>query len=223
MENKKHPEADIGKKRPALLLLGLIISLSLTFMAFEWKNYGTGELVDLGTIDDPFEEVIDIPITEIIPPKPIIKQPKIISIPDDEEIEEEIEIEIDVDITEEQVIEEIVMDDIEEEVAEDTFIAFPEENASFPGGKTAWGKFLKKNFKYPRIAQRQGIEGRVNLKFIVDKEGNISNIEVLRGLGGGCDEEAIRVLQKSPKWNPGRQRGRAVKSPMSIAIVFRLN
>ena len=67
-----------------------------------------------------------------------------------------------------------------------------------------------------------GIEGAVFLSFIVDQQGSISDIEVSRGIGGGCDEEAIRVLESSPKWAPGRQRGRPVKSRMQIRIVFRL-
>ena len=115
----------------------------------------------------------------------------------------------------------MIEDELPAEEADQLFIVV-EENASFPGGPKAWAKFLNKNFKYPKRAQRMGIEGKVFLSFIVDKDGTISDIQVARGIGGGCDEEAIRVLSNSPKWNPGLQRGRAVKSRMSIQIQFTL-
>ncbi|WP_339607519.1 energy transducer TonB [uncultured Roseivirga sp.] len=97
-----------------------------------------------------------------------------------------------------------------------------EEYAKFPGGWDEWAKFLNKNFEYPRQAQRSGIEGTVHLSFVVDAKGIISDIEVTRGIGGGCNEEAIRVLKLSPKWTPGKQRGVAVKSRMAIQIKFGL-
>ncbi len=224
MEAKKNPKADLTEKRPAILLLGLTLSLSITLAAFEWKKFEAGELMDLGSLDDDFDEMVDVPITEIPPAKPpVIKQPKIIEIEDDEEIIDEIDFELDIEITEDDVIEDIVFDEPDEEVVEDTFILAPEIQASFEGGQKAWLKFLRKNLKYPKQAQRMGREGKVFLRFIVDKEGNVSDISVTRGIGAGCDEEAIRVLSMSPKWNPGKQRGRPVKSPMAIAIVFRLN
>lgn len=223
MEAKKTPKADMNKRTSLFLMIGLIVSLGLTLMAFEWKKYEAGDLMDLGEVSDEFEELTEIPPTEQPPPPPPkIQQPQIIEIPDEEEIEEEIEIDLDVEITEETEVEEIVFEEEpEEEVAEEVFLVV-EEQASFPGGNKAWGKFLKKNLKYPRQATRMGISGKVFLSFIVDKQGVISDIQVLRGIGGGCDEEAIRVLKASPKWNPGKQRGRAVKSRMAFTIDFKL-
>ena len=116
------------------------------------------------------------------------------------------------------VYEEVIQEPADE-VFETPFMAV-EEPASFPGGFGAWQKYLMKNIKYPRRARVNGIE--VMLSFYVDAAGNVSDIKVTRSLGGGCDEEAIRVLKNSPKWSPGLQRGRAVKSPMSIFIQFRL-
>ena len=223
MEAKKTPEADVNKKAGMFLAIGLIVSLGLTLAAFEWKQYAAGELMDLGMAQDDFEELTEIPPTEQPPPPPPkIQQPQIIEIPDEEEIEEEIEIDLDVEITEETEVEEIVFEEEpEEEVGEEIFMIV-EEQASFPGGNKAWGKYLRKNLKYPRTAQRMGIEGKVFLSFVVDKEGVISDIVVSRGIGGGCDEEAIRVLKNSPRWSPGKQRGRAVKSRMAIQIFFNL-
>ena len=84
-------------------------------------------------------------------------------------------------------------------------------------------KFLNKNFKYPKNAQRMGIEGRVILTFYVAANGEISDLKVLRGISKDCDAEAIRVLSKSPRWNPGLQRGVPVKSPRMVTINFKLN
>lgn len=223
MENKKTHHADIKSKSVLISMLGLVISLSITLVAFEWKSYGPGDMMDLGVAVEDFDEIIEIPPT-VHPPKlpPIIKQPQIIEIPNDEEIQEEIEIDFDIDITEETQIEEITFeDDPEEEVAED-MVVFAEVQASFPGGMAKWNEFLNKNLDYPRKAQRMNISGTVFLSFIVDKNGIISDIEVIREVGGGCDEEAVRVLKASPKWNPGLQRGRPVKSRMSIRIAFTL-
>lgn len=223
MELKKTPKADVGKKRTMYMALGLIISLSLTLYAFEAKQYEEGELMDLGMAPDDFEELTEIPPTEQPPPPPPpIKQPQIIEIPDEEEIEEEIEIDLDVEITEETEVEEIIFEEEPEEEEADQVFMIVEEQASFPGGQAAWIKFLNKNLDYPRQAKRMGIEGAVFLSFIVDQAGAISDIQVIRGIGGGCDEEAVRVLKESPKWNPGKQRGRAVKSRMQFRIVFKL-
>lgn len=224
MENKKTPQADLTSKSKCFLAIGLCASLGLTILAFEWKQYDLAELMDLGSITDDFEELMEIPPTEQ-PPQipPAIQQPVLIEIPDDEEIEDEIEIIIDVDIDEEEAIEAIIFEDEPaEEIADEIFMVV-EEMAAFPGGGQAWGKFLRKNLKYPRPATRMGIEGRVILSFVVDQTGKLSDIQVVRGIGGGCDEEAIRVLENSPKWSPGLQRGRAVKSRMSLQIVFKLN
>ncbi len=223
MEIKKTEHADLSRKYGLFLVIGLVVSLGATLVAFEWKTYDSGDLMDLGSLTDDFDELMEVPPTTQ-PPKqpPVIQMPKLIEIPDDEEIIEEIDVVIDVDVTEEQIIEDLIVEDeMPEEEAEQVFL-WVEEQASFPGGPKAWAKFLNKTFKYPRKAARMGIEGKVNLSFIVDKNGVISDIQVTRGIGGGCDEEAIRVLSQSPRWSPGRQRGNAVKSRMAIQIKFQL-
>lgn len=223
MEVKKIPEVDITKRSSMFLMVGLIASLGLTLVAFEWKKYDLGELMDLGAANDDFEELMEIPPTIQPPPTPPpLQQPQVIAVPDDEEIDEQIEIDLDVDLTEDTIMEEVIFDpEPSEEIAEDV-VVFAEQEATFPGGWDKWKKFLNKNLKYPKRAKRMGISGTVFLSFIVDKNGVISDIEVLRAVGGGLDEEAIRVLKASPKWNPGLQRGRPVKSRMSIRIAFTL-
>ena len=222
METKKTKQADLKSKRWMFMFVGLTLSLTATLVAFEWKTYGAGEYMALGSVAQDFDDLVEIPPTIQEPPKPPpVEQPILIEV-DDEELLEEIEIVIDIDVTEEQVIEDIIVqDELPEEKAEEIFIIV-EEQASFPGGPAAWGKFLRKNLKYPRKASRMGIEGKVFLSFIVDKSGIISDIKVTRGIGGGCDEEAIRVLSESPRWSPGRQRGNAVKSKMGFQISFQL-
>ena len=97
-----------------------------------------------------------------------------------------------------------------------------EERAQFPGGDKSWYRYLKKNLRYPRAATDAGIEGKVFLSFIVDKDGSVEDIKIIRGIGGGCDEESRRVLIESPKWEPAQQRGVPVKSRMQIQMEFKL-
>lgn len=93
----------------------------------------------------------------------------------------------------------------------------------FPGGMVAWSKFLTRNLRYPEMARDNNIAGRVVVSFIVEKDGQISNLKVLKGIGGGCDEEAMRVIKKSPFWKPGIQNGRAVRVSYVMPIVFRVD
>jgi protein TonB len=93
----------------------------------------------------------------------------------------------------------------------------------FVGGMDAWAKFLGKNLRYPVQARDEGIQGRVTVSFVVEKNGELSNVKVLKGIGYGCDEEAIRVIKKSPFWKPGFQNGRPVRVSYVMPIVFRLD
>jgi protein TonB len=97
-----------------------------------------------------------------------------------------------------------------------------EQQASFPGGQEALNKFLSKNIKYPAEAQRANVQGKVFLSFVVSPDGSISDVQVLKGLGFGCDQEAMRVVKSMPKWTPGKQSGRAVKSRFNLPITFQL-
>lgn len=97
-----------------------------------------------------------------------------------------------------------------------------EDQPSYPGGQKAWIKHLMTNLEYPEKAKQEGIEGAVFLSFVVDKDGSLEDFQVIRGIGGGCDEEALRVLMESGKWNPGKQRGNIVKARMQMRVVFSL-
>jgi len=97
-----------------------------------------------------------------------------------------------------------------------------EENPTFPGGETKLYKFLGESIKYPEEAKELGIQGRVFVNFVIETNGAVSNVKVLRGIGGGCDEEAIRVIKSMPKWTPGKQRGIPVRVSYNLPIKFTL-
>lgn len=97
-----------------------------------------------------------------------------------------------------------------------------EQMPEFPGGTTEMYRFINNNIKYPAAAQRANVSGRVFVKFVVEPDGSIGNIEVLKGIGFGCDEEAIRVIKSMPKWNPGRQNGKNVRVFFNMPISYQL-
>jgi periplasmic protein TonB len=221
---KKLPSTDFHRYQSLLFSIGLVFSLGLTLIIFEWKSYDELEVIDLGNARENFEEVYEIPPTEQPPPpKPKLQQPEIIAVPDEEELEEEIDIVLDVEITEDTRVEKIVdlvLDEPEEEVEEVFLIV--EDQPQPRGGMSAFYKFLSDYIKYPESARRVGISGRVFVEFVVDKDGSITQARVVKGIGGGCDEEAVRVVNLAPKWKPGKQRGRAVKVRMTVPVYFKL-
>jgi len=105
---------------------------------------------------------------------------------------------------------------------EEELLLIVEEQATFEGGTTAWNKHLKNNLVYPAQARRLGIEGRVHLTFAVSQQGNISNAQLVRGIGAGCDKVALELIKASPNWKPAIVGGIAVNSTMSVVVVFRL-
>jgi periplasmic protein TonB len=97
-----------------------------------------------------------------------------------------------------------------------------EENPTFPGGEDAFNKYLSKNIHYPAVARENGTQGKVFLSFVVEKDGSLTDIKVVRGIGGGCDDEAVRVLKNSPHWTPGVQNGKHVRVAYTIPVTFAL-
>ena len=97
-----------------------------------------------------------------------------------------------------------------------------EDMPEFPGGEQAMMDFVAKNVQYPKEAMEKGISGRVMVGFIVEKDGSISETEVVKGIGGGCDEEAVRVVKAMPKWKPGKEKGKPVRVSYMMPITFRL-
>lgn len=223
MEAKKTDKASLSKKSGLFFNIGLFASLLIILVAFEWKDYDDGKMVDLGQVQDDFEDLMEIPPTEQPPPPPPkIQQPEIIEVPDEEEIEEEIEVDLDVEITEDEVIEDIIVEEApEEEVAEEIF-QIVEDPAMPPGGYAAFYEFVQKKMKYPAQARRMGIEGKVYVQFVVDTDGSLTDVKAVKGIGAGCDEEAVRVIKLAPKWSPPKQRGKPVKQRIILPITFKL-
>ena len=205
--------------------IGLTLSMAFLNLAFNWKTYDDGTVTALELLqNDDFEEVLDVPLTEQKPPPPpqSLIPPRIVEV-SDEEIIEDIEITIDVEASEETVIEaiEFVDEPIEEEEIEEIF-QIVEKNPEPVGGVSAFYKYVNENIEYPRAARRGNVQGKVFVKFVVDKDGNIKDVKAIKGIGSGCDEEAERIVANSPKWNPGKQRGKSVSVYMMLPITFKL-
>jgi periplasmic protein TonB len=98
-----------------------------------------------------------------------------------------------------------------------------QEMPEYTGGENARMKFLANNIKYPELARKEAVSGKVYVGFVVEKDGSISNVKVIRGVGSGCDEESIRVIKAMPKWKPGKQKGKTVRVQFYLPIIFNLN
>jgi periplasmic protein TonB len=227
METKKKPALDLRKKSPLFFNVGLILSLALVITAFEWKFYDNLEKVEIAGLDEDFTPIVDIPNIEQKPlPPPVVKMPEIVEVQDDEKIEVQELIFDDTELKETNTpivkISPPVSDPIAGETKEDEPIIFAEDQPKFGKGMEDFYKYVSKNIEYPKQARRVGVEGKVFVQFVVDKDGSLSEVKVIKGIGAGCDEEAIRVLKESPKWTPGKQRGRAVRVRMSLPIFFKI-
>lgn len=231
MEAKKNPEANIENRKGFFFFIGLVAALAIVCVAFEWSLFeGDGSGLAQMDIDDEEEELIPITQQEYVPPPPPPPQPTQIEIvEDDEEIEDEMDIE-ETDINEDTEIEIVEIEEVNEEP--EVFIVV-EDMPTFPGcekvknkrerekcADTELRKYLGRTVKYPAMAKDAGIAGRVYVNFVVMENGSISKIKLLKGIGGGCDEEAMRVVKKMPKWNPGKQRGRHVRVSYNLPINF---
>lgn len=224
MESKKSPKADLESKKIIFTQIGLIIALAATLLAFEWKSYdktveGFGDRI----VEDVPEEII--PITEQKvkpPPPPPPKKVVVINVVEDD-VEVDDDLMIDVEADDDTEIEEYVPIEIEEEVVEEAPIfTVVESMPEFPGGQGELYKYLGNNIKYPVMAKESGIQGRVFVTFVVEKDGSITDVRLLRGIGGGCDEEAIRVVESMPNWKPGKQRGKPVRVQYNLPVKFTL-
>ncbi len=225
MEAKKTPKADLESKRTVFVQIGLIVALAAMLVAFEWKSYDVQQ-TDLGArqAEKVEDEMIEITNQNKPPPPPAPPpQTTLINIVNND-VEIETDIEIDAEATELTEIPEYtpVAAAEEEEVVEAEIFTVVEESPSFPGGDEARIRFLTENIKYPQIARESSIQGTVYVTFVVEKNGNVTDVRVLRGIGGGCDEEAVRVIKAMPKWNPGKQRGKPVRVQFNMPIKFTL-
>ena len=228
MEAKKNPDKDIHKMSGMFFQIGLGISTAIVITAFEWTTEFKKPY--LRTFEDHNLEIISVPVTEIVeplPPSPIKKEtvPVILKsfnpILDDNSLSKNESPEVyPVDVDDIRDITPFVIErDIKENIEE--IFTFPENPAQPIGGYEAFYDLLRKNLKYPVKARRFQIEGKVFIEFVINKEGIPSQFTIIRGLGYGCDEEAVRVIGLS-KWNPGQQRGNPVRVRMVLPVIFKL-
>ncbi len=205
--------------------IGMIISLLIAWLAFEHKSYDKRQ-IDESLLNREIvldEEMVEITKQEEQKPQPVEapQQTTQLEIVDDD-VETE-DLNINAEVEQNEVIEEYVAPEVvEEEVSETEIFQIVEEMPSFPGGEGKLMEYVAKNIKYPQIARETGIQGRVFVGFVVEPDGSISNVKLLRGIGGGCDEEAMRVIKSLPKWKPGKQRGKPVRVSYQIPVFFKL-
>lgn len=224
---KRIRHANDDANRALYLTIGLTLSLLLVIVAMEWKFYGNSGLSTINASDvNTFEEVIDIPNTlQPPPPPPVNNLAPVFSEVDDEVILEELDVKVDVEMSDATVVKAVVYEpvqfEMEEEKAEEIF-TIVEQKPEPVGGMAAFYKYVAETIEYPNLAKTNNISGKVYVRFVVNKTGEISNVEVLKGIGGGCDEEAVRVIKSAANWTPGRQRGKPVKVYMSVPIIFTL-
>ena len=223
-DKKKSAKADLESKKAIFIEIGLVIALAAVLFAFEWKSYEKTELnLASRIVDDTPEEMVEITQHEKPPPPPKPPQQTTIIeiVEDDVEIDDEIEIDVEAD--QETEVEEYIPIEEEDEEEEAQIFTVVESMPGFPGGESARIRYLNENIKYPQMARESGIQGRVFVTFVVEKDGKVTDVRVLRGIGGGCDEEAVRVIKNMPRWNAGKQRGKPVRVQFNMPILFKLN
>lgn len=224
MDSKKHNKVNLEKKKGVYSSIALLFAFAIVLVAFEYRTSSIiFEPDDQTVIVNLFEEDQSMN-TFVKPPPPPPKKVIDLRFLIDEVIDEDPIEFASIEIDEEFKVETIVIPTLDEEVIveEDVIVLIPDVMPEFPGGYDALRGYLSMNIKYPLMAQEVGIKGGVYLSFIVDKDGSISDIKVLSGIGGGCDDEAVRVVEGMPKWSPGKKRGKPVRVQFYLPINFRL-
>ena len=228
MELKKNPKADLENRRGLYLEIGLVVILVAALVAFNIKSYDQEQIeVVQRTAMDEVEDVIIQTQQEELPPPPPPEQPEVTTelnvIEDDAESQNEVDMSS-FQRQEEATNIEITPVKIEEEEEEDEQVIFQvvENDPEVPGGIEALMKYLQQNIKYPQLARENNITGKVYVTFVVERDGSVTGVRVLRDIGGGCGQEAVRVVKAMPKWTPGKQRGKAVRVQYNLPVNFSL-
>ncbi|MEX0778564.1 MAG: energy transducer TonB [Balneolales bacterium] len=217
LEHKK-PDADLRRTYILRMELGFIVALLLLITLFR-VNMNFGNDMDLTEQEQDIVEMEDIVQTEQIEtPPPPPRPPVPVEVPNDEVIEDD-NFDLDSDLDMDQPMDLPPPPPPEEDEEEEQEVFQVVENMPEPVGGI---ESIYNNLEYPDVARRAGIEGRVSVQFTVDVNGNVSDAQVLRGIGGGADEEAISAIQNT-EWTPGRQRGRAVPVRFVYTVQFRLS
>ncbi|WP_319479320.1 energy transducer TonB [uncultured Draconibacterium sp.] len=226
MELKKTPKADLEAKKNMFWLIGLVVALGLSLLAFEWTTKPS-KAADLGQIQtaEVEEEIIPITREQEVKPPPPPPPPQVIEVlnivDDDVEIEDELEIEdTEADDLTEIDVAPVIETAAEEEEEEAQVFFIVEDMPEFPGGDLALRKYIANAIKYPVIAQENGIQGKVYVTFVVSKTGKVTDAKIARGVDPSLDKEALRVVNALPAWKPGKQRGKPVNVSYTVPINF---
>jgi periplasmic protein TonB len=226
MELKKSPKADLENKRNIFIQLGLVLSLGIVLTAFNINDAvkSADTLGELGAqqIED---EVIPITRQETPPPPPPPPPPQVVEIltiiDDDVELDEEFEFES-TEADDATIIDAVPVIAAEKPEEDTEVFVIVEDMPEFPGGELALRQWISNNVKYPVIAAENGVQGRVYVTFVVDRDGSITNARIARGVDPSLDQEALRVVNNLPKWKPGKQRGKPVRVSYTVPINFQL-
>lgn len=229
MEAKKSPKADLENKKGLYLEIGLVVIIAAALVAFNIKSYDKeAKTAMVHMVEDFVEEDVIQTVEDTPPPPPEPEVPEVVTevvvVENDAEIKNELG-PIDMGDNANKAAETFtpIQTTVEEEVEDEEVFVFVEEVATFPEGEDALYEYLAKEIQYPVQARDGGIEGKVYVRFVVEKDGSITNIRIMRDIGGGCGEEAKRVVKGMPKWKPGKQRGRAVRSEFTLPVNFTLS
>jgi protein TonB len=230
MEVKKTPKANLENKKFLFREIGLIVALAAVLLAFEWKTYEK----NVSTLDRDTAVVIEqelIPITNETPPPPPpapsipVVSDEIMIVDDDMKITTDLVINTEDDSKLGVDIKDYVSGTGTGDYVEEEEVPFMivEEKPKFMGGdENTFTKWVFERLVYPEIAKENGVQGKVTLSFLVNADGSVSDVKVLRGVDSSLDKEAVRVVSSSPKWTPGKQRNKAVKVRYTFPVIFQL-
>ncbi|HKJ43808.1 MAG TPA: energy transducer TonB [Sunxiuqinia sp.] len=223
MEQKKTPKADLENKRSIFLSTGLVLALSFVLFAFSWETPAekVNEFDDVNW-DAPEDIIIPLTSTEkkkIMPPVKLVPEIKLVD--DDTEFDEPDLDVFDTEITNEGIkVNKMVGDRDKENIDDEKVYLSVPEMPEFPGGKKALLHFIATSIDYPVVAVENGIHGTVYVSFVVNNDGMVSNVAVVRGVDPALNHEALRVVNSLPRWKPGRQSGKAVRVAFTVPIKF---
>lgn len=219
MELKKSKEADLERKKVVFTTVGLMIVSAMVLMAFTYQDVTVGEKVIVENKKKKVEDdlLFDVPPP---PPPPPVEQQQAPPPPDLEEIKV---------VEDDKIVEEIKFDDPIDEppppseevkIVEEEIHDFVDQDPLFPGGEAEMQRFIQKNVVYPELSRDMGEQGTVYVRFVVNTDGSIQDVEVVKGVSSGLDKEAVRVVKQMPKWTPGEQAGKAVRVRFMVPIKF---
>jgi len=218
MENKKSEKANLDKNKGIFFQIGIIIAMAIILITFEWTTNPNSNINDLAYINDiEFEEEMIITQREELK-KPEVKQPEVLQVLDI--VEDNVEVadfEFNFEVDDKTEYDFTTFEDEAEVIEEIVPFYIVEDMPQFNGGdKSEFWKYAMKNIRYPEIAAENGVQGTVYMQFTVSQSGIVKDVKVIKGVHPDLDNEAIRVIKNSPKWTPGKQRGKPV--PVIIAM-----